>query len=105
MKEYKEEKVHNYIDFVGMVIKKSDLTQVFPERKTHHESWVVDSSTKERVTIKWKHVTEFMDKTWTIDKSLDKQVKENKIKKEEAKNKKIFQKKFKNIFQLLNLNL
>ena len=43
-----------YGDTVG------DETEVFVERKTHHESWTTDTSVKERFRIKAKHVGAFM---------------------------------------------
>lgn len=43
-----------YGDTVG------DETEVYVERKTHHESWTTDTSVKERFRIKAKHVAAFM---------------------------------------------
>ena len=59
--------------------KKDESHIVFPERKTHHESWTTDTSTKERVSIKWKHVSKYMSNEWNIEKFVDKQFREGKI--------------------------
>jgi SPX domain protein involved in polyphosphate accumulation len=64
--------------------KKDDHHIVFPERKTHHESWTTDTSTKERVSIKWKHVSKYMTGEWNIEKFVEKQFREGRITKKDA---------------------
>lgn len=57
---------------------------VFPERKTHHESWINEQSKKERVNIKLKNVENYIKGNLTIDKMVAKQVREGKMTKQDA---------------------
>lgn len=49
-----------------------DQTEIFVERKTHHEDWTGESSIKERFPIKEKHVNAFLRGDYTINKTADK---------------------------------
>lgn len=49
-----------------------DQTEIFVERKTHHEDWTGDSSVKERFPIKEKHLNAFLSGEMTLDKAVSK---------------------------------
>jgi SPX domain protein involved in polyphosphate accumulation len=49
-----------------------DQTEIFFERKTHQEDWTGESSVKTRFSIKEKYVNDFMQGTYTMDKSIAK---------------------------------
>lgn len=47
-------------------------TEIFVERKTHHEDWTGESSVKERFALKEKNVNQFMLNEYKIDTPLAK---------------------------------
>lgn len=47
-------------------------TEIFVERKTHHEDWTGESSVKERFPIKEKHVNAFLKGEYTMDRVIGK---------------------------------
>lgn len=49
-----------------------DVSEIFVERKTHHEDWTGELSVKSRFSIKEKYVNEFCDGSYTMEKSLGK---------------------------------
>lgn len=49
-----------------------DQTEVFVERKTHHEDWTGESSVKERFAIKEKHVNEYLRGDYTMVRTFEK---------------------------------
>eukprot|EP00744_Colponema_vietnamica_P007778 GILI01011149.1.p1 GENE.GILI01011149.1~~GILI01011149.1.p1 ORF type:complete len:736 (+),score=270.77 GILI01011149.1:82-2289(+) len=61
----------------------SDDKEVYIERKTHHESWVLEDSVKERFKIKQMHVLPFMEGTYSLDKKVEKMKEKNKKKEKE----------------------
>mmetsp|Transcript_18974 Transcript_18974/g.48381 ORF Transcript_18974/g.48381 Transcript_18974/m.48381 type:complete len:836 (-) Transcript_18974:175-2682(-) len=66
----------------------SDNSEAFVERKTHHESWVLEDSVKERFNLKRKHIVPYLKGEWTPDKKLDKLVALGKLQPEKAKKQK-----------------
>jgi SPX domain protein involved in polyphosphate accumulation len=49
-----------------------DVSEIFVERKTHHEDWTGESSVKSRFLIKEKYVNSFCDGSYTMEKALSK---------------------------------
>lgn len=49
-----------------------DVSEIFVERKTHHEDWTGESSVKSRFSIKEKYVNAFCDGSYTMEKALGK---------------------------------
>jgi hypothetical protein len=47
-------------------------TEIFVERKTHHEDWTGESSVKERFPIKEKHVNAFLKGEYSMERTLSK---------------------------------
>ncbi|KAJ1742943.1 hypothetical protein LPJ78_002217 [Coemansia sp. RSA 989] len=48
-----------------------DSSEIFVERKTHHEDWTGEKSVKERFSIKEKHVNEYLAGTYTLDSKIE----------------------------------
>jgi len=59
-------------------------SQVFVERKTHHEAWVENESVKERFPIKWKNVWPYLNSNWSPQEKITKKVKNGEMKESEA---------------------
>ncbi|KAJ1798384.1 vacuolar transporter chaperone, partial [Coemansia sp. RSA 2599] len=49
-----------------------DSTEIFVERKTHHEDWTGEKSVKERFSIKEKYVNDFLAGRHTLDSRIQK---------------------------------
>ncbi|KAJ2706687.1 hypothetical protein H4R19_004989, partial [Coemansia spiralis] len=49
----------------------ADASEVFVERKTHHEDWTGEKSVKERFSIKEKHVNDYIAGTYTLDAKIE----------------------------------
>jgi SPX domain protein involved in polyphosphate accumulation len=52
-----------------------DQTEIFVERKTHQEDWTGESSVKARFSLKEKHVNAYLKGDYTMDYTLEKQLK------------------------------
>ncbi|KAJ2846851.1 hypothetical protein IWW36_004149 [Coemansia brasiliensis] len=48
-----------------------DSSEIFIERKTHHEDWTGEKSVKERFSVKEKHVNEYLAGTYTLDSKIE----------------------------------
>ncbi|KAJ2784689.1 hypothetical protein H4R18_000980 [Coemansia javaensis] len=48
-----------------------DSTEIFVERKTHHEDWTGEKSVKERFSIKEKHVNDYIAGAYTLDAKIE----------------------------------
>ncbi|KAJ2498680.1 hypothetical protein GGH96_004111 [Coemansia sp. RSA 1972] len=48
-----------------------DSTEIFIERKTHHEDWTGEKSVKERFSIKEKYVNDYLSGEYTLDSKIE----------------------------------
>ncbi|KAJ1754487.1 hypothetical protein LPJ58_004662, partial [Coemansia sp. RSA 1591] len=48
-----------------------DSTEIFVERKTHHEDWTGEKSVKERFSIKEKYVNDYLSGEYTLDSKIE----------------------------------
>lgn len=49
-----------------------DQSEIFVERKTHHEDWTGESSVKERFLIKEKNVNHYLAGDYKVDRAIQK---------------------------------
>ncbi|KAJ1642396.1 hypothetical protein LPJ64_005761 [Coemansia asiatica] len=49
-----------------------DSTEIFVERKTHHEDWTGEKSVKERFSLKEKYVNDFLAERYSLDSRIQK---------------------------------
>jgi len=68
----------------GQYTEAKSPSQVFVERKTHHEAWIENESVKERFPIKWKNVWPYLNSNWNPQEKIQKKVANGEMKESEA---------------------